>query len=88
MPANQYPRWFGVGVCLGIYQLLSHQRLVSIVIKATNKAEPMIDQTMGKFVSPIRTENNSGKCIIRASHKPSSAPTNPNAIETKHPPRE
>lgn len=64
------------------------RRLVSSVISATNRAEPMIDQTIGKSVVPIRIEKSSGNPIWRASHIPNTAPMNPSAIETKQPPRE
>lgn len=57
-------------------------------ITATNSAAPMIDQIIGKFIPPTGIVNNSGRCRAPASHVPSSAPMNPSAIETRHPPCE
>lgn len=73
-----------------------HSRFVSVVqrrrvrnaISATNNAEPIIDQTIGKLVVPIRTGNSSGRPRPRAIHIPTIAPTKPSAIDTRQPPRE
>ena len=70
--------------CMGVQGRL----LVSNEIIATKRAEPMIDQIIGKLVLPIRIEKSSGNPIWRANHIPNTAPTNPSAIETKQPPRE
>ena len=64
------------------------RRRVSKLITATKSAEPMIDQTIGKRVPPIFIANSSGSPNERASHAPISAPINPSAMATRHPPRE
>src|SRR5262249_29820420 len=53
---------------------------------ATNNADPMIDQTMGKSVEvPTKTF---GRSSALASHIPTMAPINPSAIDTRQPPRD
>jgi len=64
------------------------RRRVNREIRATNSAEPIIDQMIGKVVVPIRTGSSSGKPSLRATHIPINAPMKPSAIETRHPPCE
>src|SRR5262249_16552684 len=51
-------------------------------------AAPTMDQITGKATSPMATENSSGRFMTRAIHTPSTAPMNPSATDTRHPPRE
>ena len=56
------------------------------LITATNNADPIIDQTIGKLSLPMCTKKRSGKCSAPAIHVPTIAPMNPSAIDTRHPP--
>ena len=55
---------------------------------ATNKAEPIIDQTTGKSVPPILRTKKSGSEACLAIHDPINAPIKPITTEITHPPLE
>ena len=53
---------------------------------ATNKAEPMMDQRIGKGLPPMLTLNNLGKSRLLAIHMPKKEPMKPKAIDARQPP--
>ncbi len=54
----------------------------------TNNAEPIIDQTTGKFVPPISRTKKSGRAACLAIHSPTKAPMKPTTIDMMQPPLE
>jgi len=54
-------------------QPLQRRELAMKLMTATKRADPMIDQRMGKLLPPTLTVKSSGKPSRRASHSPTSA---------------
>ena len=69
-------------------QALQRRELAMKLMTATKRADPMIDQRMGKLLPPTLTVKSSGKPSRRASHSPTRAPMKPKAMETRQPPRD